>query len=242
MHNYIYTARIHHPAMNGDRVYCKEISRNGNSLVVAVTREARRMRLKEGDEVFITVSPANGSMENRFEGAAALSLMEQGYVLASDGRYFALGDGKGALEKGVLYVALAEPQMAGGENASELYPDSPVGDMEYCTLPREVFYGTVLTSVLYHEEFEVTDLDRSRMERSTKAWFALLEDAKAILGGLGRASRNESMLLEAFALTNVLNDIGWDYDARSGRGVYDTDRLKGTDLYKRLKAATEKKQ
>ncbi len=189
----------------------KTVVRQGNSLAVMISKEAKKMGIREGDKVEVSLSSVDLPQENRFSGIEAIRLLMDGHVLRSaDGSIYAMFDPLGISRK--------EPRKASAD-VWLAYSD-PIDD---CT-PKLAWTARCndILALVTCLEWTIEDMKvGDEICLNTKAYFAIIDDARAILTDKGEE------ITEAAVNSYIrkLNDIGWDYDAKQNKGVYDADRL-----------------
>lgn len=184
----------------------KRIGTNGNSLSISVTPEARRMGLRAGDDVLVTLESCNGSRENRFHGVEVIELLLQGHVMRCDALNTRM-----AMDPMRVYTEKILSQ-----DAIAMSPLEPTKQV-----PKDV-WATGCPDVLmfaFSADWYIEDINVNELNKNTRAYHAIIRDAKKELGEdvTDPASIN--------AMVHRLNDIGWDYDFKNDRGVYDRERL-----------------
>lgn len=190
-------------AYNGIR---KQVKSNGNSLAVNITPEARRMGIRMGDEVFVTIEKCDGACENRLKGLEVIKSVLDGHVLRSD----------------ALNVRMAmDPmrictQKTPGSDCIAISAVEPTD-----ALPKDVWASSCpdILTFAFAADWMVEDVNINEINRNTRAFNAISRDALKELDGDQDPARMNGMI-------HRLNEIGWDYDAKNDCGVYDRERLR----------------
>ncbi len=196
----------------------KTVTRQGNSLVVMISKEAKQMGIKDGDKVEISISPANMPAENRFFGLQALRLLLDGHMLKS------IDSPVARSEDDVIY-AILDPLGLCGEGQPKTSADiwlafgEPAGNRPARTWVSRCNDVLALVTAMNWSVESCKDADE--MTLNTKAYLAIIQDAKEVLAAKGIEITEE----EVDKMIMKLNDIGWDYDKKENKGVYDGNRL-----------------
>lgn len=164
------------------------------------------MGLKEGDEVFITLERTDGVQANAFRGAAVLRELEKGYIMRCDEINTRI-----ALDP--MNIIKQEERGDGSIVMSLLEPS------DY--LPKDTWTATCPDILLFINRYtwSIDDVSMQEMNLHTRAWNAIVRDAKKELGD------DCASLLDVTDMVHELNDIGWIYNAAEDKGVYDAKRL-----------------
>lgn len=196
----------------------KTVVRQGNSLAVMISKEAKKMGVKEGDKIEVSLSPVGLPQENRFSGLQALRLLMDGHMLKSIGSPIARSPDD------VIY-AMMDPLGLCGEGQPKTSADiwlafgEPVGDRPAKTWISRCNDVLALVTAMSWSVESLKDADE--MTLNTRAYLAIIQDARNEL-----IKRDIEITEEDVdKMIMRLNDIGWDYDARQNKGVYDADRL-----------------
>ena len=194
-------------AMTKDTALVKHVVRSGNALSVNVTNEAKRMGLKAGDDVLITLQRVDAVRENRFHGLDVIEAILDGHVMRSDD----------------LNVRMAMDPMrlcttkTPGTDCIAMAAIEPLDvvpkDVWTTSCPDILTFAFVTSWVIDDDSVSINEINRN-----TRAYNAILRDASKELGsGATPAEMND--------MVRRLNDIGWDYDSIRDCGVYDHERL-----------------
>lgn len=196
----------------------KTVTRQGNSLVVMISKEAKQMGIKDGDKVEIALSRADVPAENRFFGLQALRLLLDGHMLKSI-------DSPVARSPDDVIYAMLDPLGLCGEGQPKTSADiwlafgEPAGNRPARTWVSRCNDALALVTSMNWAVEPLKDADE--MTVNTKAYLAIIQDARKEL-----AKKDIEITEEAVdEMILKLNSIGWDYNKRENKGVYDADRL-----------------
>ncbi len=200
--------------MKGFEAIRKVLKKQGNSLVVVLSSEAKQLGLKEHDSVYITLDTLDEMKTKQVCGAAVLSCLESGHIMksvphdGSDPVYLALDPMRLVKQderytSKSIYVALTVPT-----------------DL----IPKDVWALTSIDIIdsIYNTPWVVCDEVEDLLHFNTRAYMALRKDAIETLKKEGTCDITGDTILYQML---KLNDIGWFYDAANDKGVYDAQRL-----------------
>ncbi len=196
--------------MRGFNSISKVLRRQGNSIVVSLSFEAKQMGLKSGDTIYLTIDTPEEARSKRFRGARALSYLESGHVLKSipedgtDPMYIAfdpMGEDRGkTYSEASMAIALSVP--------TDLIPKDV-----WALAPGDAIF------LMYNTDWTMCDEMKDTLYSNTRTYSALQKTAiKSLVAEGARSISCDSVMYRTLRLSSGETEGMSDKEACDGQG------------------------